>query len=98
MVFSADLVSLTKALAYGGVADLAKLSRASVVAAFGSEAAGEAITFTIVKVSTGKTLTVTKTANSSGRATYTLGARRSGKWSVTAMYGDEITVVRYVSR
>jgi len=98
MVFGADLESLTKALSYGGVADLQKLNGTTVVAAFGSDAAGEVVTFSVVKVSTGKTLTVTKTANASGRATYTLGARRSGKWAVTATYGDEITNVRYVNR
>jgi len=90
--------SLTKAVSYGGTATLSKSSAVSVVANFGVDAAGETVTFTVEKVTTGKVLTITKTANANGRATYTLGAKRSGRWMVTATLGDEITNIRYVRR
>jgi len=90
--------SLTKAVSYGGTATLSKSRAVSVVANFGVDAAGETVTFTVEKVATGKVLTITKTANANGRATYTLGAKRSGRWMVAATLGDEITNIRYVRR
>jgi hypothetical protein len=99
MIFSEGAnTSLTKSVSYGGAASLSKLNATSVVAAFGADAAGETITFTIEKVATGKVLTVTRVANANGRATYTLGAKRSGRWIVTATYGDEISNSRFVRR
>jgi hypothetical protein len=99
MVFNEGTnASLTKAVAYGGTATLDKAGAATVVANFGSDAAGDTVTFTVEKVTTGKVLTITKVASATGRATYTLGAKRSGKWMVTATLGDEITNLRYVRR
>ena len=98
MVFSESDESLTKSVAYGGTATLTKAGAASVVANFGSDAAGESVTFTVEKVTTGKVLTIVKELSATGRATYTLGAKRTGQWFVTATVGDEITNLRFVRR
>jgi len=98
MVFSDGDASLTKSIAYGGTATLTKAGAASVVANFGSDAAGDSVTFTVEKVTTGKVLTIVKVLSANGRATYTLGAKRKGKWFVTATVGDEITNLRFVRR